>query len=253
MSFSRMPRYDVRNDGAGPYAIFYCDSCGREFRTQPDVGGALTQDLGRQVASGLLRKVPLLGGAVANNLMGEDPRYTMKLTPQQLEKHWQQAQEHFRECPTCQRIVCLSEFDTQAGFCNDDSPRKDDIAESRGQQAGAAIKGIASAFGLTGLGESIAQAGRAAQQATASMAKCPSCGTLATPGTKFCLECGSAMTQPAINKCPGCGTELGPAAKFCPSCGTKIEAAQPKPAFCPNCGAESKGAKFCAECGTKIG
>ena len=44
--FSRMPRYDIRNDGIGPYAIFYCDSCGREFRSQPDVGGAVAQDVG---------------------------------------------------------------------------------------------------------------------------------------------------------------------------------------------------------------
>jgi len=27
---SRMPRYDVRNDGVGPYAVFYCDKCDRE-------------------------------------------------------------------------------------------------------------------------------------------------------------------------------------------------------------------------------
>ena len=34
-----MPRYDVRNDGIGPYAVFYCDICSREFRSQPDVTG----------------------------------------------------------------------------------------------------------------------------------------------------------------------------------------------------------------------
>ena len=86
--FSRMPRYDVRNDGIGPYAIFYCDFCSREFRSQPDVGGAVAQDLGRQVAGGLLRKVPLFGNVVADNVVGEDPRYTYKLTPAQLEKAW---------------------------------------------------------------------------------------------------------------------------------------------------------------------
>jgi hypothetical protein len=116
--FSRMPRYDIRNDGIGPYCVFYCDSCGREFRSQPDVGGAVTQDLGRQVASGLLRKVPLFGNAVANNVVGEDPRYSMKLSPAQLENAWKQAQAHFRECPTCSRIVCLSDFDTQIGIAS---------------------------------------------------------------------------------------------------------------------------------------
>ena len=43
--FSRMPRYDIRNDGTGPYAIFYCDCCSREFRSQADVGTAVAQDL----------------------------------------------------------------------------------------------------------------------------------------------------------------------------------------------------------------
>jgi len=31
-SFTHKPNYDVRNDGAGPFAVFYCESCGREFR-----------------------------------------------------------------------------------------------------------------------------------------------------------------------------------------------------------------------------
>ncbi len=34
-TFTHMPNYDIRNDGAGPYAVFYCESCGREFRSQP--------------------------------------------------------------------------------------------------------------------------------------------------------------------------------------------------------------------------
>ncbi len=55
-SFSRMPRYDIRNDGYGPYAIFYCDVCGREFRSRPDVGKAVTQDIGRSALGGLLGK-----------------------------------------------------------------------------------------------------------------------------------------------------------------------------------------------------
>ena len=71
-TFSRMPRYDIRNDGAGPYAIFYCDSCGREFRSQPDLATTVKQDLGRSALGGFLRKVPLVGDSVADNVVGED-------------------------------------------------------------------------------------------------------------------------------------------------------------------------------------
>lgn len=248
-SFSRMPRYDIRNDGAGPYAIFYCDSCGREFRSQPDVINTLGQDLGKQAVGGFLRKVPLVGNVVADSVTGEDPRYTYKLTPAQLDKAWSQAQVHFRECPTCGRIVCLSDFDTQSGFCQEDSPRTNEIAEARGEQAGAALKGLANAFGLGDVVKKVSQAADSAERASAQLARCPQDGTLAAPGTKFCPECGSAMIQPQATLCPNCGTDTK-GAKFCPECGTKIE---PKPAVCPNCGAEAKGARFCPECGTKLG
>jgi ribosomal protein L32 len=247
--FSRMPRYDIRNDGAGPYAIFYCDECGREFRSQPDIAATVTKDIGRQAASGLLRKIPLVGNSVADSVVGEDPRYSYKLNPAQLESAWKQVQVHFRECPTCNRIVCLTDFDSQTGFCREDSPRSSEIAESQGAQAGAAIKGFAAAFGLDKVVNTVNQAVDNTQKAMDQMARCPNDGTLAAPGTKFCPECGAAMLQPAAATCPSCGAEtMG--AKFCPNCGTRVEA--PRPSACPKCGTPANGAKFCPECGTKI-
>ncbi len=250
-NFSRMPRYDVRNDGIGPYAVFYCESCQREFRSQPDVMGSVAQDLGKEVASGLLRKVPLFGSAVANSVMGEDPRNSYKMTPQQLDKAWSQVQVNFRECPTCLRIVCLSDFDARTGFCNEDSPRTNEITEARGEQAGAALKGFASALGLNEVMKNVEQAAKTAQNAAAQTARCPKDGTMAAPGTKFCPECGAPMIQPQADACPKCGQPTY-GAKFCPACGTKQEPAT-KPGVCPNCGTEAPGAKFCPGCGTKIG
>jgi hypothetical protein len=251
-----MPRYDIRNDDAGPYAIFYCDSCNREFRSQPNIANTIGQDIGRDAMSGLLRKVPIFGGAVANSVVGEDPRYSYKMTPQQIETAWNQVQMHFRECPTCSRIVCLSDFDSVSGFCNEDTPRSDEIAEARGEQTGAALKGLANAFGLSGVfqqaGQAMNQAADAAKRAASQSARCPNDGTLAPAGTKFCPECGSPMVQPEATLCPNCGADAH-GAKFCPECGTKIEQKPAAPAFCPNCGAEAKGAKFCPECGTKLG
>ncbi len=249
--FSRMPRYDVKNDGAGPYAVFYCDTCGREFRGTPDVIGTVGQDIGRQAAGGLLRKIPLFGNAVADSVTGEDPRYSYKLTPAQLDTQWKKVQVHFRECPTCMRIVCLSDFDTQAGFCKEDSPRTNEIAEAEGAQAGAALKGFASALGLDGVAKQVSQGLDAASRASTQLAKCPNDGTLAAPGTKFCPECGAAMIQPAAIPCPKCGADTH-GAKFCPECGTKVEQA-PKPAVCSQCGAPTQGVKFCPNCGARQG
>jgi hypothetical protein len=242
---SRMPRYDIRNDGMGAYAIFYCDYCDREYRSQPDVKNTVSSSLGRGVAGDMLRKMPLFGGALAQNLTGQDPRYSITLSSGQLQSHWEQVKENFRECPTCKRIVCLTDFDERSGFCNEDSPRTNEISEARGEQAGAVIKGFASAFGL---GDALKQAGKSMERAQATMARCPQDGTMAPAGTKFCPECGTSMIQPAATTCPKCGTETH-GAKFCPNCGNKMEVA---PAgVCSNCGAMTGGAKFCPECGTK--
>jgi ribosomal protein L32 len=247
---SRMPRYDVRNDGMGPYAVFYCETCDREFRSQPDLKNTVTTDIGRKAAGNLLRKVPLFGGALADNVAGEDPRYSVSLSAEQLQAHWNQVKDRFRECPTCKKVVCISDFDEQSGYCNEDSPRVNEITEARAEQAGAVFKGLANAFGL---GDQLKQAGEAARQsaqrASASMARCPKDGTLAAPGTKFCPECGSPMTQPAATICPKCGADTH-GARFCPNCGNKMEAA---PAgVCPSCGAKTGTAKFCPECGAKL-
>lgn len=244
---SRMPRYDVRNDGVGPYAVFYCETCDREYRSQPAVAETIAKDVGRQAAGGLLRRIPLFGDAIADNVTGEDPRYTYNLTAAQLEKAWDQVKDRFRECPTCKRVSCLSCFDEQSGFCTEDSPRKQEIAEAEAEQAGAMIKGFASAFGL---GEVVKRASEAAQQAQAAgTVRCPKDGTVAPAGTKFCPECGTKMVSAAVDPCPSCGAETN-GAKFCPECGTKIERAQP--GVCPSCGAQTGTAKFCPECGTKL-
>lgn len=244
-----LARYDVRNDGVGPYAIFYCDRCGREYRSQPDVKGTITQEVGRNALGGFLRNIPIVGGAVANSVENQNPRYRYDLTPKELESAWNQVKDNFHECPTCKQVVCNSDWDMQSGFCADDSPRKDEIAQGQAEQAAGVLKGLAGAFGL---GDALRGASEAARRATASAARCPKDGTLAPPGTKFCPECGAAMVQPAVDACPKCGADTH-GAKFCPNCGTKIERAAAAPATCPNCGAQTQGAKFCPNCGTKVG
>ena len=194
----RMPNYDVRNDGIGPYAVFYCEKCNREYRSKPNVANTLAKDIGRDAIGGALRGIPLFGRAIADNVTGEDPRYISHMTPQQVDEAWGQVKENFRKCPTCLLWCCLSDFDVRAGFCNDDSPRKGEIAEAEATQAAGVVKGFAAAFGLTDVVKSV---GEAAKRAAESTARCPKDGTLAAAGTKFCPECGAAMIQPAAAKC----------------------------------------------------
>ena len=247
---TRMARYDVRNDGAGPYATFYCDSCSREYRTQPDVRATVSKEVGRDVLGGFLRRnIPILGSAVARGVEDQDPRYSRTLGPQELESAWNQVKDVFHECPTCHQLVCNSDWDAQGGTCAQDSPRRAEIAQAQSEQAAGMVKGIASVFGI---GDAVRSAAEAAKRATSSSSRCPNDGTLAKPGTKFCPQCGTAMVQPALTLCPQCGADAA-GAKFCPECGTKIEVAQPASTLCPQCGTDAAGAKFCPECGTKMG
>lgn len=210
---ARMTRYDVRNDGAGPYAIFYCDKCSREFRSQPDVKGTVARTVTRSALGGLLRGVPVIGDVVDSASQIQDPRYMTTLTPEHLSTAWSKMASIFHECPTCRQLVCPTDWDAKSGYCNEDTPRRHEIAEAQAQQAGAMVKGLADAFGLGG-------AIRAAAQGATTA--CASCGA-DTSGAKFCPSCGTAVPQASAS-----GT-------------------------CGNCGAETKGAKFCPECGTKQG
>jgi hypothetical protein len=244
----RMARYDVRNDGVGPYATFFCDRCSREYRSQPDVKNTVTNEVGRNVLGGFLRNIPVVGYAAANTVENQNQRYTTTMTPQQLQAAWAQVKDNFHECPTCHQIVCNSDWDAQSGYCADDSPRKGEIAQAEAEQAAGVMKGFANAFGL---GDAIKNAADAAKQASTMAARCPKDGTLAKPGTKFCPECGSPMIQPTLATCPKCGQPTG-GAKFCPNCGAKIEPAATASTVCPKCGTDAKGARFCPNCGNKM-
>jgi len=248
---NRMPNYDVRNDGIGPFAVFACEICGREHRTQPETVSTPGKEIGRQAVGGLLRRVPI-AGAFADNVTGEDPRYSYSLTPTQVERAWQQVASRFRLCDTCGRIVCPSCYDAQSDTCIEDSPRRDELTVESAEQAGHMIKGFASALGLGAVFQQATAAAQqtasAAQQQATAMARCPKDGSLAPAGSKFCAQCGSPMVQPVVKTCPQCGQPAE--GKFCANCGAKLE--QPQPATCPQCGQPAEG-KFCANCGARLG
>jgi len=63
-----------------------------------------------------------------------------------------------------------------------------------------------------------------AQAPAAALVICPKCGSHVPATSKFCPECGNALTPPAAAtiKCPNCGHSIPANSKFCPDCGTQI-------------------------------
>lgn len=233
MDTTRKAPYSVSNDGTGPYAMFTCESCGRDYRAQPVLVEEVKETIAKSAFGGLLRNIPIVGNAAANQV--DNDRYRNTLTNDELEKAWAEVKVNFAECQSCRRIVCIPDFDMASGFCKEDSPRSEELQARDAEQAGAAAAsffgGIANAFGIPD-----AMKAAAAQQAAAGAAPgaVPGAAAAAAPGAAPAAACSS------------CGGSLAAGAKFCANCGTPV----PTKAFCTGCGKElAPGAKFCANCG----
>jgi len=148
VALERMPRYDISNDGMGPYAIFYCDRCNREYRSTPSISTTVQETVTRGALGGFLRNVPILGDQAANQV--ENDRYRTDMSAAELTSAWGATKQFFRECPTCHQIVCIPDFDEPTGFCDEDSPRRAEVEAAKAQQSAAALKGIADVFGISG-------------------------------------------------------------------------------------------------------
>jgi hypothetical protein len=190
------------------------------------------ESIAKSAFGGLLRNIPIVGNAAANQV--DNDRYRNTLTNDELEKAWVEVKVNFAECQSCRRIVCVPDFDMASGFCKEDSPRSEELLARDAQQAGAAAAGffggIANAFGIpdamraaaaqqsAGVAPATGAAPAAAPGAGAvSAAACGSCGGALAAGAKFCAGCGTPVPVKAF--CTGCGKELAPGAKFCANCG----------------------------------
>jgi len=232
----------------GPYAIFSCERCGREYRSQPAFKERVVDDVKRKAFGGFLRNLPVVGDMVGEENVNE--RHRTNMTPDELNAAWEQTQKYFRECPTCLEIVCIPDFDEASGYCDDDSPRRAQVEQAKGEQAAGFMKGMADVFGVSG---ALRKAVEQAQSAAPSVATCPNCSAVSPVDTAFCPNCGTAMPPPpaptaAAVACTNCGSQVPADQKFCANCGTPVA---PKPVGCPNCGAEAAGA-FCGNCGSKL-
>ena len=65
-----------------------------------------------------------------------------------------------------------------------------------------------------------------AQPQVSTGKKCPTCGNMVEDGKKFCVECGTNMTdiveKSDTKTCPKCNANVGAGLKFCSECGEKL-------------------------------
>ena len=52
------------------------------------------------------------------------------------------------------------------------------------------------------------------------MKHCPSCGDEVSADLRFCLSCGTSLTE---ESCPSCGAVRVPGARFCGQCGSRLD------------------------------
>jgi hypothetical protein len=200
----RLPRYDVQNDGAGPYAVFYCDKCGRDFRTEPAIDAGSVQVIGRSAIEGLLREIPVVGSAIAGNI--EDPRYQHTLSLDQVRGAWEQVRELLHECPTCHMFVCPAEYDARSGYCKEERPKQ--TAPQAAPRGGKGQPGARN------------NGGNRPAATAEDLTTCPHCHMQVAARFAFCTNCGTRLAPPEPVTCPQCGTPVE--GRFCGNCGTKV-------------------------------
>jgi membrane protease subunit (stomatin/prohibitin family) len=91
-------------------------------------------------------------------------------------------------------------------------------AEELGKSSGAAL-----GTGMVLIPQIMTPTGPA-QAPAAALVICPKCGARIPATSKFCPECGTAITPPSSGTmtCPKCGKTIPAGSKFCPECGEKI-------------------------------
>jgi len=92
-------------------------------------------------------------------------------------------------------------------------------AESLGKSSGAGL-----GTGMVLIPQIMTPTGPA-QAPAAALVICPKCSAKVPATSKFCPECGTALTPPSTEtiNCPKCGKTIPAASKFCPDCGEKIQ------------------------------
>jgi len=204
---------------AGFQFTFYCDNCREGYKSRfvesktyrkkkffkglGDAIGVIAQIAGKQ---GMGYGAERGADAIAERFNGMSPDWH-KEHESAFELAQNEARDHFKRCPKCNKYVCEVCWNEQEGLCVKDAPRANvEIAAAKAKKMVDDINAAAQNTPVfTGKIES-------------KQTICPKCGKPAGEG-KFCNNCGASL---AMTKCSKCGAQNATGTRFCGECGNKI-------------------------------
>ena len=229
MEPTRKAPYSVYNDGTGPYAMFTCESCGRDYRAQPVLVEEVKETITKSAFGGLPAQHP-------------DRRQRRREPGRQRPLSEHADQRRAREGlgggeGQLRRVPVLPPGRVHPRLRHGLRVLQGGLAAQRGAPGAGCAAGRRGRRGLhewhrervrdprrdEGRGRPAVRRGRARCRSRGSAAvrapaaACASCGGALAAGAKFCASCGTPVPSKAF--CTGCGKELAPGAKFCANCG----------------------------------
>ncbi len=188
---------------------FFCERCGNGYKS------AFVANKLSMATKGLRTLGGLLGGRVGNAGWASGELQDMtesQAKDKALQAAVQEIAPLFNQCHRCGQWVCKEIcWNTEFNMCVNDAPKLEgEIAtaqsDARLQQVRQQTQSVNWTKGL--------------DLETSQKAQCPHCGAEVSPSSKFCGECGQAIS--ANLTCGKCGTESEAGTKFCPECGNKL-------------------------------
>lgn len=213
--------YEDNSTEAGFQFTFYCDLCHDGFKSSFVESETYRKgSLLREVSEGARALGGLFGGRLGNlawgagqggdilseRFHGMSPEW-QKEHEKAFERAQNEAQRHFHRCHKCRQWVCDADFNEDEGLCVECSPRMNvEVSAARARKM---VQDI----------EEIAQTTKVFSGAIESKTiTCPACNKPGGTG-KFCNNCGANLS---MIKCPSCGSTAAQGVKFCGECGTRL-------------------------------